>query len=130
MAEDIEAQTSEPRPPTVICDEVHVVYRVMGKRGKSVAPAPRRSIRRRSGGMETKKVHAVRGVSMVAREGDAIALIGRNGSGKSTLLRAISGLLPAERGHVYTAGRPTLLGARHLLADAPVPHEPHPVWSR
>ena len=120
MAEDIAAQSVQTRPPTVICDDVHVVYRVMGKRGKSVAPTPRSRIRRRSGGMETKKVHAVRGVSMVAREGDAIALIGRNGSGKSTLLRAISGLLPAERGHVFTAGRPTLLGVNAaLMRDLP-----------
>jgi teichoic acid transport system ATP-binding protein len=62
-----------------------------------------------------KKVHAVRGVSMVAREGEAIALIGRNGSGKSTLLRAIAGLIPAESGHVYTAGRPSLLGVNAAL---------------
>jgi len=57
---------------------------------------------------------------MVAREGDAIGLIGRNGSGKSTLLRAIAGLLPAEEGHVFTAGRPTLLGVNAaLMRDLP-----------
>ena len=57
---------------------------------------------------------------MVAREGDAIALIGRNGSGKSTLLRAIAGLLPPEEGHVYTSGRPTLLGVNAaLMRDLP-----------
>ncbi len=106
--------------PTVICDGVHVVYRVMGgKRQKEPAATPRRPGRRKRG-PGTKKVHAVRGVSMVAREGDAIGLIGRNGSGKSTLLRAIAGLLPAERGHVYTAGRPTLLGVNAaLMRDLP-----------
>jgi teichoic acid transport system ATP-binding protein len=52
---------------------------------------------------------------MVAREGDAIALIGRNGSGKSTLLRAIAGLLPAESGAVYTSGKPSLLGVNAAL---------------
>ena len=67
-----------------------------------------------------KRIHAVRGVSFVARQGDAIALIGRNGSGKSTLLRAIAGLLPPESGAVYTAGRPTLLGVNAaLMRDLP-----------
>jgi teichoic acid transport system ATP-binding protein len=106
--------------PTVICDDVHVVYRVVGRKGRPAPDTPVRRGRGRSGGAQAKKVHAVRGVSLVAREGDAIALIGRNGSGKSTLLRAISGLLPAERGHVFTAGRPTLLGVNAaLIKDLP-----------
>lgn len=127
MAEDpvdpaSEAQEpAEEAAPTVICDDVHVVYRVMGRRrAKSGAPPPRRRLGGRNKDLVTKKVHAVRGVSMVAREGDAIGLIGRNGSGKSTLLRAIAGLLPAEDGHVFTAGRPTLLGVNAaLMRDLP-----------
>lgn len=108
-------------PPTVVCDDVHVVYRIMGgKRPKPGADEPRRRLGRQKRGAATRKVHAVRGVSMVAREGDAIGLIGRNGSGKSTFLRAIAGLLPAEAGHVYTAGRPTLLGVNAaLMRDLP-----------
>jgi teichoic acid transport system ATP-binding protein len=107
--------------PTVICDELHVVYRVVAHGGAaSAAQALRRVVRGRSSDTVFKKVHAVRGVSMVAQEGDAIALIGRNGSGKSTLLRAIAGLLPPESGHVYTAGRPTLLGVNAaLMRDLP-----------
>ena len=107
--------------PTVVCDDLHVVYRVIGQSGAgSAAQALRRLLRRQAGGTVFKKVHAVRGVSMVAREGDAIALIGRNGSGKSTLLRAIAGLLPPEQGHVYTSGRPTLLGVNAaLMRDLP-----------
>jgi teichoic acid transport system ATP-binding protein len=116
VAEEPEGVAMEAPAPTVICDDVHVVYRIMGRqKATSGAQAPRRSLRSRTTNMVSKKVHAVRGVSMVAREGDAIALIGRNGSGKSTLLRAISGLLPTEEGHVYTAGRPTLLGVNAVL---------------
>ena len=111
------APDSTPDPaPTVICDGVHVVYRIVGQTGaSSPAATVRRMITRRGGRQVFKRVHAVRGVSFVAREGDAIALIGRNGSGKSTLLRAIAGLLPAEDGHVYTSGRPTLLGVNAAL---------------
>jgi teichoic acid transport system ATP-binding protein len=63
------------------------------------------------------EVHAVRGVSFVAYRGEAIGLIGSNGSGKSTLLRAIAGLLPPERGRVYTNGQPSLLGVNAALMN-------------
>jgi teichoic acid transport system ATP-binding protein len=102
--------------PTVICDDLHVVYRLVVQGGSgSASSALRRIVGGQAGGQVFKQVHAVRGVSMVAREGDAIALIGRNGSGKSTLLRAIAGLLPAESGAVYTSGKPSLLGVNAAL---------------
>jgi teichoic acid transport system ATP-binding protein len=112
--------TPEP-PPTVICDDVNIVYRIISQGGAGTASqAVRRLLGGQSGGTVHKQVHAVRGVTFVAREGDAIALIGRNGSGKSTLLRAIAGLLPAESGHLYTASRPTLLGVNAaLMRDLP-----------
>jgi teichoic acid transport system ATP-binding protein len=121
VAERALATAVDDPAPTVICDDLHVVYRVIGQSGAgSAAQALRRLLKRQAGGTVFKKVHAVRGVSFVAREGEAVALIGRNGSGKSTLLRAIAGLLPAESGHVYTAGRPSLLGVNAaLMKDLP-----------
>jgi teichoic acid transport system ATP-binding protein len=62
-----------------------------------------------------REVHAVKGVSFTAWEGEAIGLIGSNGSGKSTLLRTIAGLLPTDRGAVYTSGQPTMLGVNAAL---------------
>jgi teichoic acid transport system ATP-binding protein len=62
-----------------------------------------------------REIHAVRGVNLVARRGDAIGVIGRNGSGKSSLLRAIAGLLPPDRGQVFTDGQPSLLGVNAAL---------------
>lgn len=120
MADSVVGIPSEV-PPTVICSSLNVVYRVISQGGAGTASqAMRRLVRGQGGGTVHKKVHAVRGVTFVAREGDAIALIGRNGSGKSTLLRAIAGLLPAESGHVYTASRPTLLGVNAaLMRDLP-----------
>ena len=46
---------------------------------------------------------ALRGVSLDLRAGEFHALLGANGAGKSSTLKAVSNLLPAERGKV-TAG--------------------------
>ncbi len=109
------------RIPTVIADDLHIVYRVNGaKTGKGSATAALSRILRRGSddsARGVRKVHAVRGVSFVAYRGEAIGLIGSNGSGKSTLLRAIAGLLPAEEGHVYTDGQPSLLGVNAALMN-------------
>src|SRR5699024_2279968 len=53
--------------------------------------------------------------SLVAREGDAIGVVGSNGSGKSTLMRAIAGLLPPNSGAVYAHGQPSFLGVNAAL---------------
>ena len=51
----------------------------------------------------------LRGVDLVVRGGETVALMGRNGAGKSTLLRHAAGLLGPTRGRVDTAGRVALL---------------------
>ena len=55
---------------------------------------------------------ALRGVSLQAKGGELIALMGRNGSGKTTLLKHMVGLLHPKRGHVVAHGQDT--------RDAPV----------
>jgi teichoic acid transport system ATP-binding protein len=104
--------------PTVIVDDLHVVYRVRGgkRSGGTRAAAVSRLVTRKNAPGITE-VHAVRGVSFEARRGEAVGLIGRNGSGKSTLLRAIAGLLPAEHGAVYSSGQPSLLGVNAVLMN-------------
>ncbi len=42
----------------------------------------------------------LRGLSMTVPEGEIVALLGSNGAGKSTTMKAITGLLPSERGEV------------------------------
>ncbi|MFJ6983246.1 MULTISPECIES: ABC transporter ATP-binding protein [unclassified Streptomyces] len=104
--------------PTVIAEDVHIVYRVHGARsGKGSATSALSRIVKRGDERGVRKVHAVRGVSFVAHRGEAIGLIGSNGSGKSTLLRAIAGLLPPESGKVYTDGQPSLLGVNAALMN-------------
>ena len=101
--------------PTVIADDVHLTYKISGKyakRGGAMALA-RTVTRTSTPGL--REVHAVRGVSFTAWEGEAIGLIGPNGSGKSTLLRGIAGLLTPSAGAIYTLGEPALLGVNAAL---------------
>jgi teichoic acid transport system ATP-binding protein len=106
------------RQPIVVVDDLHIVYRVYGgSAGKGNAVSALRRVVRREHRPSMKEVHAVRGLSFVAYQGDAIGVIGTNGSGKSTLLQAIAGLLPPERGGVYTTGQPSLLGVNAALMN-------------
>ncbi|MFF1408418.1 ABC transporter ATP-binding protein [Streptomyces sp. NPDC058289] len=113
------AEINQGHVPTVIADDVHIVYRVnTGSSGKGSATAALSKIVRRGGDSPgVRRVHAVRGVSFTAYRGEAIGVIGSNGSGKSTLLRAIAGLLPCESGKVYTDGQPSLLGVNAALMN-------------
>ncbi|MDX8498998.1 ABC transporter ATP-binding protein [Mesorhizobium sp. VK4C] len=45
-------------------------------------------------------ITALHGVSFELRRGEILALLGANGGGKSTTLKAVSNLLPAERGQI------------------------------
>ena len=56
-------------------------------------------------------VKALRGVSLVAHEGEVVCIIGPSGSGKSTLLRCVNGLEPIDRGRI-------LLGDREVRAKS------------
>jgi teichoic acid transport system ATP-binding protein len=104
--------------PMVVVDDLHVVYRVYGAGGDkgTAATALLRIMGRKTRG-SIREVHAIRGVSFVAYQGDAVGVIGRNGSGKTTLLRAVAGLLPPEQGNVYTNGEAALLGVNAALLD-------------
>jgi teichoic acid transport system ATP-binding protein len=106
--------------PSLIVDDVHVTYRVYGAAPARTDPekssALRRVLDRARGHVgAVREIKAVRGISFVARHGEAIAIVGRNGSGKSTLLRAIAGLLPLSGGAVYVSGEPSFLGVNAAL---------------
>jgi teichoic acid transport system ATP-binding protein len=108
-------EPAQERKPTVIVDDVHVTYRVYA----SGRPAKEASfLRKRATSMRRlREVHAVKGISFTAHEGEAIGVIGANGSGKSTLLRTIAGLTPPTKGNVYAETEPTLLGVNAALIN-------------
>lgn len=105
--------------PTVAVSDLHVVYRVFGAR--AVRPGSIHASRSKLARLlrtDTKgitRVHAIRGVNFVAREGESIGLIGANGSGKSTLLKAVAGTLMPHGGRVRAVAKPTLLGVDAAL---------------
>ncbi len=51
------------------------------------------------------RAHILHGVSLEARAGEVVALLGRNGAGKSTAMKAIMGLVTPARGEVTFDGK-------------------------
>ena len=73
--------------------------------------------------LELSGVHAayglsgvLHGVSLRARAGEVVSLLGRNGAGKSTTLKAIVGLVEVTGGGVHLEGREITRLATHQIA--------------
>jgi teichoic acid transport system ATP-binding protein len=120
--------SDEPRPwkpgaltgarPTVIVDDLHITYRVFATgRPAGGRDSQNRWLKRSPSMRRAREVHALRGVSFTAYEGEAIGVVGSNGSGKSTLLKAIAGLVPSSQGAVYSETNPTLLGVNAAIIN-------------
>ena len=50
-------------------------------------------------------VQALKGLTLELNEGEIVTVLGANGAGKSTLLKAVSRLIPAEKGRMQFQGR-------------------------
>jgi branched-chain amino acid transport system ATP-binding protein len=60
--------------------------------------------------------HVLHGVSLSAREGEVVSLLGRNGAGKSTTLKAVMGLVRVTSGAVRFAGEPLTGLPPHVIS--------------
>jgi len=69
-------------------------------------------------------IKAVRGCSFRLGEGETVAIVGANGAGKTTIMRALSNLIPREKGTVTFEGRSTESVEAHALARAGMLHVP------
>ena len=69
-------------------------------------------------------VHALKGVSIEARDGEIVTLIGANGAGKTTLLRALSGVVPSRAGRITFDGRELTKLAPHRIVALGISQSP------
>jgi branched-chain amino acid transport system ATP-binding protein len=80
--------------------------------------------------LEVKNIHAaygavnvLYGVSITAKPGEILCLLGRNGAGKTTTLKTIMGLLPVSEGAITLEGE-DLTGAGHHIPQAGIGYVP------
>ncbi|MBM4441352.1 MAG: ABC transporter ATP-binding protein [Candidatus Rokubacteria bacterium] len=62
--------------------------------------------------------HVLHGVTLTARAGEVVSLLGRNGAGKSTTLKAIVGLVEVTRGTIRLDGRDLRELPTHAISRA------------
>ncbi|MGP3535450.1 ABC transporter ATP-binding protein [Microbacterium sp. RD1] len=115
-----ESERIEPSPAAsaramIVAEDAHVTYRVYASGKRLSARDSVFSVNALRGGRGLHSVHALRGVSFTASEGETIGVVGHNGSGKSTLFRAMTGLIPPSQGAIWAAERPVLLGVNAAL---------------
>ncbi|MBY6055970.1 ATP-binding cassette domain-containing protein [Leisingera daeponensis] len=54
---------------------------------------------------ESRSVHAVNNISLEARKGEALCVVGESGCGKSTVARLVAGLLTPTAGEIHYGGQ-------------------------
>jgi len=64
------------------------------------------------------------GVSLTARAGEVVSLLGRNGAGKSTTLKSIVGLVEVTRGVIRFDGREITRRPTHEVSRLGVGYVP------
>jgi branched-chain amino acid transport system ATP-binding protein len=69
-------------------------------------------------------INALHGISLEAKKGDIVTLIGANGAGKTTTLRTISGLQKAHAGEISYEGTNITRLAPHKIVEAGLCHVP------
>ncbi len=69
-------------------------------------------------------IHALKGVSLVVREGEIVTLLGSNGAGKSTTLRSINGLNRPRKGRIRFQGEDITGSPPHTIVKRGIAQSP------
>ncbi len=89
--------TPEPRTTVLSVEDIHVYY---------------------------GNIHALKGVSLEAKEGEIVTLIGANGAGKTTTLKSIMGIIGKRRGQVTYQGQETVSLSSRAIARLGIGYVP------
>jgi lipopolysaccharide transport system ATP-binding protein len=89
----------------VSAKNVTLRFRLYYNRNTTLHQKAREILNRMIKGAKPDMFTALSGVSLEARDGDMIGIIGPNGSGKTTLLRTLCGIYHPDEGRVRTRGR-------------------------
>ena len=113
MTETLSLESS----PAVVIDKVSMTYSVTSDAGAPDQNGRNLSLVRRllPGLNSGSRVEALKEISLIARKGEVIGVIGLNGSGKSTLMKLICGKVRPTTGNVYASSTPTMLGVSAAL---------------
>lgn len=101
--------------PNIVAENVQVRYTVNTSDPSHRPTGLRRFGQAALGRQSQTTVRALRGVNLVAREGEMVGIVGANGSGKSTFLRNIAGVEQPDRGRILVRYQPLLLGVSAAL---------------
>ncbi|MBS0242862.1 MAG: ATP-binding cassette domain-containing protein, partial [Proteobacteria bacterium] len=66
----------------------------------------------------------IHGVSLTAKPGEAVVLVGRNGAGKSTTLKAVMGLEVRRHGSIRFGGTDITSWSTHRIARSGIGYVP------
>ncbi|UFS72834.1 ABC transporter ATP-binding protein [Geomonas sp. RF6] len=69
-------------------------------------------------------IKALQGIDLTIEEGEIVSLLGANGAGKTTALRAVSRLLPIERGDILFQGKSIAAVPVHSIVSLGIAHVP------
>lgn len=69
-------------------------------------------------------IRALQSISLTIQAGEIVTLIGANGAGKSTTLRAISGLVPTQRGRILFEGKEVANFSADKIVQRGIGHSP------
>ena len=69
-------------------------------------------------------IKALQGIDLRVEEGEIVSLLGANGAGKTTVLRAVSRLLPLERGDILLQGKSLAAVPVHTVVSLGIAHVP------